>query len=258
MMDADGLLKLFRVSVKECIASSRSVAVAYSGGVDSAVVERVAREFAATTGYTCAVRGSHDHARAPLMAAESGVDLRLVDLDRHGLVELVGKACRVLGTDDPLRVAYSVPILCVIDACEEAVLLVGSGADELFGGYAKYLDHEDPESAMASDIKKMQMENELLREYAKSVGKELGAPFVSEALVSFARGLPTARKLGGGERKIVLREAAKALGVLSHDAPKKAAQYSSGVMREMRRMSKEEGKELRAWTAEAAKGRRIP
>ncbi len=258
-MDAERLLKLLRISVKECVASSGSVAVAYSGGVDSALVERVVRECAETRAYTCAVRGAYDHERAPLMAEESGVRLRMVDLDRDGLVALVRKACEVLGTADPMRVAYSVPIFCVVDACGEDVVLVGSGADELFGGYAKYTEDEDPERSMAADLGKMQAETAALDAYARSAGKRLCAPFASRELIRFAQNLPTCRKLGGGERKIVLREAAKALGVLSHDRPKKAAQYSSGVLKEMRRVAKEEGADVGEWTARIApEGRRIP
>lgn len=254
MMDADGLLKLLTVSVKRCIGSSRSVAVAYSAGLDSAVVERIAREYAETRCYTCAVPGSHDHVHAPASADEDGIDLELVGLDRERLAELVSKACSVLNTRDPVKVAYTVPVLCVMDACREDVVLVGSGADELFGGYAKYIECDDPESEMASDIKKMQSEHRLLNMYAESVGRRLEAPFESPEVLSFASGLPRARKLNGVERKVVLREVARALDIPSHDSPKKAAQYSSGVMREMRRMAKERGMGLREWTAEMAAG----
>lgn len=258
-MDSDELIRLLRSSVRECAVGADTVAVAYSGGVDSAMVERVAREFTKTICHTCAVRGSHDHSRAPIHAAESGAELRMVTLGRERLAGLVSKACYILGSDDPLRIAYTVPIICVIDASGQDVILVGSGADELFGGYAKYLEVEDPSTAMVNDIKKMQLENESLKKYAKSVGKRMEAPFHSRQLISFANRLPVERKLAQGERKVILREAAKALGVLSYDAPKKAAQYSSGIMKEMKRMAKEEDKELREWTAEiAVKGHRIP
>lgn len=259
MMDAEALLKLLKVSVLRCIGSSRSVAVAYSGGLDSAVVERIAREHAETRCYTCAVRGSYDHIHAPESADEDGIDLELIDLDRARLTELVSKACTVLDAREPLKAAYSIPILCVVDASREEVVLVGSGADELFGGYAKYLESDDPESEMAEDIKKMQIEHDLLKIYAESVGKRLEAPFTSPDIIAFARGLPTLKKLDATERKIVLREVARILGVSSHDSPKKAAQYSSGVMREMKRMARERGVGLLEWTVEAAvRGNRIP
>ena len=258
-MDTDEMLKLLRSSTKECVAGSDTVAVAYSGGVDSAVIEKVAREFTRTICYTCAVRGSHDHGRASICAAESGVELQMITLDREMLVGLVSKACSVLRSNDPLRVAYTIPVLCVIEASEHDVVLVGSGADELFGGYAKYLESADLSAAMADDIKKMQVENAMLRNYAKSIGKRMDAPFVSNELMSFAKGLPISRKLGQGERKIILREVARILGVLSYDAPKKAAQYSSGVMKEMKKMAKEQDKELREWILGiGAESRRIP
>ncbi|MEW5747821.1 MAG: asparagine synthase-related protein [Candidatus Thermoplasmatota archaeon] len=257
-MDAERLLKLLRISVRECVASSGSVAVAYSGGVDSALVERVARECAETRAYTCAVRGSHDHSRAPTAAEEEGADLRMLALDEQGLMDAVRKTAAALGTSDPLRVAYTVPVVCVIDSCEESVVLVGSGADELFGGYAKYADDAAVEASMERDLGKMLAEHALLRGYASSLGKRLEAPFASPEIVSFAKSLPLDRKLGGGNRKAVLRDAARSLGVVSHDAPKKAAQYSSGVMKEMKRLAKARGMGLGAWTDEAAAGRRIP
>lgn len=258
-MDSERLLRTLRSATDECVRGSDAVAVAYSGGVDSAVVERIARNAARTLCYTCALPGSHDHARAPVSAAEEGIELRMIVLDREKLKETVSKVCSALRTDDPLRVAYSVPVLSVIDAAEQGVILVGSGADELFGGYAKYVGDPDPAGVMDIDIKKMQSELILMSKYAKSVGKEIGAPFASPDVISFAKRLPMDRKLGAGGRKIILREVARSLGVVSHDLPKKAAQYSSGVMREMKKMAKEQGMDLRDWTAEtAAKGRRIP
>jgi asparagine synthase (glutamine-hydrolysing) len=258
-MDSDELLEVLRSSVRECLDGARSVAVAYSGGVDSAVVERIARETTRTVCYTCAVRGSHDHSRAPTAAEEGGAEFRMLALDEHGLVDSVRKASSVLGTSDPLRVAYTVPVICVIDSCEQGVVLVGNGADELFGGYAKYLEDGDPERSMDEDLRRMLSEHALLSGYAVSLGKRLGAPFIDPDVVAFAKSLPLDRKLGGGNRKEVLRDAARTLGVLSHDAPKKAAQYSSGVMKEMRRLAKARGTGLGEWTAEVASaGRRIP
>lgn len=257
-MDSDELLRLLRDSVKTCVSSAGSVAIAYSGGVDSAVVERLARDEAKTVAYTCAVRGSHDHGRAPTSAEEGGVDLRMLTLDEQNLADAVWKTSSVLGTTHPSRIAYTVPVVCVIDACEQGVVLVGSGADEIFGGYAKYADDPDAEASMDRDLQKMVSEHVLLKRYASSLGKRLEAPFVAPDIVAFARSLPTDRKLGGN-RKAVLRDAAKALGVISHDAPKKAAQYSSGILKEMRRLAKAKGMELGEWTAETAVGgRRIP
>lgn len=258
-MYSDDLLRLLRRATGRCVAGSDVAAVAYSGGVDSAVIEALAREKTRTMCYTCAFPGSHDHTRTPISAAESGIDLRLLNLCHENLEDVARKTCAALDTEDPLRVAYSIPLITVVDRCDEDVVLVGSGADELFGGYAKYLEEEDPAGSMVKDLEKALAENASLAAYARSVGKRLEAPFMDSEVVSFAAGLPLDAKLGRGNRKVVLREAAKSLGVLSHDSPKKAAQYSSGVMREMRRMASERGTGLREWMAElAADGRRNP
>ena len=258
-MDTEDLLKALRASVRDCVDGSAAAAVAYSGGVDSAVIEALARESTRTVCYTCAAPGSHDLARAPAWAAESGTELRMIQLDGRRLEQLVAEACDALRTDEPLRVAYTVPIICVLDESEQGVVLTGSGADELFGGYAKYQEEADPGPRMEKDLGRALEDIRLLGSYAESIGKRLEAPFCAPEVVSFAEGLPLERKLCRGDRKIILREAARSLGVLSHDSPKKAAQYSSGVMKEMKAMAKARGLELREWTAGlAGKGRRIP
>lgn len=258
-MDTDELVARLREATKDAIRGSEAVGVAYSGGVDSAVIASLASESARVVCYTCAVAGSHDHMRAPATAAEEGLELHMVMMDRGTLTEAVRKVCEVLETENPLKAAFTVPIMCALEACAEKVVLVGSGADELFGGYAKYLEDCDPETSMATDLEVALADLGRLRAYAGSVGKRLEAPFVAPGVISFAKGIPLERKLSAGNRKATLRDAAKALGVLSHDSPKKAAQYSSGVMKEMRAMAKERGMDLGDWTAEvASNSRRIP
>lgn len=258
-MDTEELLKALRKSTERCVAGSASVAVAYSGGLDSAMVEALARERSKTVAYTCAVAGSHDHSRASLSAAESGVDFRLITLDGERVTDLVRTACSVLNSHDPLRAAYTVPILGSIQECGEEVVLAGSGADELFGGYAKYQTDERPEESMVSDQGKMLSEVEALRAHAVSMGKRFEVPFASPELISFSGRLALDRKIRDGDRKVILREAAKEMGLISHDLPKKAAQYSSGVMREMKRMARERGLGLREWTVKiASEESRIP
>lgn len=258
-MDTEELLGLLRSCVKARLAGSQVAAVAYSGGLDSAVIEALAREAARTVCYTCAVPGSHDHARAPTSAAESGIELHMLELDREALEALVVKTAKALGTTDPLRIAYTIPILGVVHGCEEEVILTGSGADELFGGYAKYTEESDPGAMMERDLQKMLVESRSISDYGRSSGKRVEIPFAAPELVSFSRRLAIDRKLVRGERKVILREVAKSIGVLSHDIPKKAAQYSSGVMKELRKMAKEQGKGLGEWVEETvAKGRRMP
>jgi asparagine synthase (glutamine-hydrolysing) len=62
--------------------------------------------------------------------------------------------------------------------------------------------------------------------------------------------------LGPGGRKLVLREVAVLLGLDAHDRPKKAAQYSSGIMREMERLARKEGMSMSEWTKKTVRAKR--
>jgi asparagine synthetase B (glutamine-hydrolysing) len=58
-------------------------------------------------------------------------------------------------------------------------------------------------------------------------------PFADESVASFALSISPDFKIRGGTRKQVLREAAKLLGLPEEaaESPKKAAQYSSGILK---------------------------
>lgn len=259
MMDAEELLGLLRLATRECVRGSSRVAVAYSGGLDSAVVDALASEVAHTVRYTCGVSGSHDLTRADMHASDPGTESRPIDIDRARLESMVRKAGMVLRTADPVRISYTIPVLCVVEAAHEDIVLVGSGADELFGGYARYLEDPDAPLTMKKDTEKMLAEIDLLGSYALSAGKRLKSPFVSHDVIVFASRLHLSRKLGPGGRKIVLREVAGMLGLESRDRPKQAAQYSSGVMKEMKRAARDRKMTLGEWTAETVgDARRIP
>ena len=248
-MDATGLLNRLKAATRDIIGSEPAVAVAYSGGVDSSMIVAIALEFSEVRCYTCAIEGSFDSRKAIEYAAEDGVNHLVISPREKELVGWVARASSLLGSADPVRIAYSIPILCVLEACDEGCVLAGNGADELFGGYAKYSYAEDPRSLMAVDLEKMQQEARLLSALATAKGKRIGFPFASKEVVSFAEQTPLEEKVNDSGRKLILREAARLMGLRSYDRPKKAAQYSSGILKMMERISRRERLELSEWTA---------
>jgi len=231
------LLSALRESTISAIGKERTVAVAYSGGLDSSLIARLSEESAEVKCYTCAMAGSFDADHALGFAAEDDLDLTMIVLGRESLRGLVARAGRLLNSDDPVRIAYTIPVICVLERCAERTVLVGSGADELFGGYAKYSTAADPAAIMRYDLSKMLEEDHVLRGIAKALGKSLESPYISEGTFAFSASLPMSLKISGNERKVLLRKAAASLGLLCHDRPKKAAQYSSGLMKEMKRQA---------------------
>jgi len=125
-----------------------------------------------------------------------------------------------------------------------SMILLGQLADELFGGYMKYAlkaKEEGGEAAremMSQDVRACADRGFLRDEAACSASCEVRFPYADWAIASFASGLPLDYKIRGGERKAILREAALELGLPEElaAAPKKAAQFSSGAAKLLKRL----------------------
>ena len=251
-MEATEAIDLLRESTRKIASGQPHVSVAYSGGLDSSVIAAIAREFATVHCYACAVEGSFDAGNAASRAESESLDFTLIPLNTGQMPSIVREAVELLQTLNPLQLAYTIPILTVLKESTENLVLAGNGADELFGGYAKYASAKDPSKLMADDIDKMLQEGERLKAAAIHFKKHIGFPFASEKLMAFSRSLPLDRKITPFTRKVILREVARNLGLPSHNLPKKAAQYSSGTLKEMEKLARAEGISLSEWTRRIA------
>jgi len=123
------------------------------------------------------------------------------------------------------------------------MILLGQLADELFGGYRKYAATANEEGEVAAermmrdDVRACAERGFLRDEAACSASCEVRFPYADAEIDFFAAGLPLDYKIRGGERKAVLRTAALELGLPEElaGAPKRAAQFSSGAAKLLRR-----------------------
>ncbi|RLM59649.1 asparagine synthetase B [Halobellus sp. Atlit-31R] len=226
------------------------VAVAFSGGVDSALVAAGASDAPC---YVAGFEGCHDVAAAREAAAEMDRDLRVVELTHADLREAVPTLVAVTGRTNPMDLSIALPLFLVAErAAADGFdrLALGQGADELFGGYAKVAKAPDDPRVAADTVRgarrelldtiPAQAERDVLA--VRAAGVEPVAPLLHDAVVAAALDLPERLLVDGDRRKVALREVAR--GVVPESvrrADKKAVQYGTYVSRELDRLARQAG-----------------
>jgi len=134
-----------------------------------------------------------------------------------------------------VEVSFILPFAIIGEKIGEEKLISGHGADELFGGYSKYFDEikaksrESVEVMMGKDLELLKEKHlPIVRELLNKNGKKLFTPYLSDEIVDLASKIPIALRLT--EKKYILKRAA-ALLMPDASMEKKALQYSSGVMK---------------------------
>jgi asparagine synthase (glutamine-hydrolysing) len=175
------------------------------------------------------------------------------------------KVVDLIEEPNPINASIGVPFYWVAEKAAEAgfkVMLAGQGADELFGGYKRYVTElckngrEKVRKTMFNDVVKIHESNlERDLKITSFHDVELRVPFGSFDLAKFALGLPIELKIEnktGSQRKLVLRKMALNVGMpnLMSEKPKKAIQYSTGINDALKRIVKKRQKTINQYLYE--------
>ncbi len=216
--------------------STEPVTVLASGGVDSGLLAWELRTRPNVTCLTVGVDGSPD-----LREAEESS--RLIP---GGWLRVAVTVEEVRATGDRVGVRYGglsrversvLTALAVAMAhAPSRTVLCGQGADELFLGYAHFrgLGLREAASRSEADLTRLRERDwPLAQDLARSLGRELFAPYLDPEFVREAQSYPIEQRLPGDEPKRLFRRWAIHRGLPAGVAarPKRALQYGSGVDR---------------------------
>ena len=257
---AETLQALLTESVEHRVHNLKEVAVAFSGGLDSSIIAYLASKQGVKVELLHVSMENEKETEAAIEVAEA-LDLPMqIHLYKDSDVEAtLPKVVDLIEEADFMKAAIGVPFYWVAEKAAEAkykALLAGQGADELFGGYQRYVNEcikegtEKVRRTMFDDVVSIHESN--LERDLKVTGffdVELRCPFASYEIVEFALGLPIECKIESKPdtlRKLVLRKVAKNLGMPPSitDKAKKAVQYSTGINKVVKRIAKEKGKTI--------------
>ncbi len=231
-------------SVEKRIAGLDRVGIIFSGGVDSTILTQICLRLGVEPElYTVGKKGSSDTE----FSREAAIKLGL-NLHTHLVTEDEVRRCTplVLEAIEEWNIMKLGVGMTAYMAAELAankglrVLLSGQGADELFGGYHRYLEmykKKGPglQNDLLQDILNIYAVN-LERDDAVTMAHsvELRVPYLDLQVINRAMDIPIHYKILDHEdrlRKCILREVAADLNVPQFivKRPKKAAQYGSGI-----------------------------
>jgi asparagine synthase (glutamine-hydrolysing) len=254
---AKKLLKLLQQSVKQRVTGLKEAAVAFSGGLDSSIIAFLAKSFGVEVHLISVSLKNQPEIEYAKKAAEAlNLPLHIHLYSEKTVEEVLPKVLWMIEEANPVKISIGIPVFWTAEKTSDMgfkVMLAGQGADELFGGYKRYLNdylrygEEHVQKTISNDIIRM-YENNLERDskICNFHNVELRLPFATYQLAKFAASLPLQIKIESPNdilRKTVLRKVAEDIG-LPHfivNKTKRAIQYATGVNKIIKKLAKKKG-----------------
>lgn len=254
---AEQLQKLLLRSTEKRVADVKAVAVAFSGGLDSSIIASLAKSAGVDVRLVCVGLEGQEEIELARKAAEIlELPLSVRTYTAAEVERTLSKVLWLVEEADVMKVGVAIPFFWVAETVSNLkcdALLAGQGADELFGGYQRYLtDYE------RGGVKKLEesLYHDVVTSYETNFQRDepvcafhkvdLRLPFVDSEVVRFSLSLPVSLKIASARdklRKGILRRVARKLGIPSSiaDRPKKAVQFSSGVDKALKLLASKKG-----------------
>ena len=260
-------------STRERLRDVQNVGIAFSGGLDSSLVARLAQESGATVHLiSVSVAGWPGSSHATEAAKALSLPITVQEYTISDVEDALPKVLWLIEEPDVMKASVAIPLFWTAQLASKlscTVLLAGQGADEMFGGYRRYLTIYEKngvegvaESLFHDTVTSHEMNFQRDEPLCAYHDIELRLPFIDTKLVRFALSLPVDLKIESADdplRKRILRQLAQDLGIPAFIAerPKKAIQFETGVDKTLRDLAKNKGLTSREYVEEVFKTVRL-
>ena len=244
------LAEQLKNSIKKYVPERCSIA--FSGGLDSSIIAHLSLQLGKKIELiVVGVEGCMDFEQALEAADILGTNLKKIPVHKDNILETVQSLIEILPQRSLMDLSLASIFHIVSRNSTTKNIVAGQGADELFGGYRKYVEMfrrigEKVNEHILRDLENLYITNLERDELAVASAKStLTTPYLTRRIYELSKSIELKMKLrevdGEIVRKWILRKAAEALGVPERLRlrPKKAAQYGSGVFKIVKKLFEE-------------------
>lgn len=220
-----------------------------SGGLDSSLLAfLLKKEGADFVAVSVGMRGSPDVESARRLAKELELSWAVRECTDEEVAQLAKEVSKMIPQKDIVNLSVGAVELAAARLGKEhgvSLFFGGLGSEEIFAGYKEHIVAKDINEACWAGMMDRLHDRDLTRDAAlgSALGISVRCPFLDDAVIVAAMGIPASEKYRDGQKKFVLREIAEELGLPREWAWRKrlAAQYGSGFDKALERIAKKKG-----------------
>jgi len=181
---------------------------------------------------------AHDLKAARSASELIDMELKVIEVEPKDMITEGMEMQKCLNLSS-IEIEFMLPFWIAAKNSDNSILMCGQGADELFGGYARFRAEDakyDLEKEVSDLVNRLpDRENKIAKEF----GLELACPYLAESVIVAAEEYSPQERIGKIGKE-PLRKAALEMGLPKEIAQrkKKAAQYGSGSQKAIKSLMK--------------------